>query len=1656
MPKSIPLSEKLKREQWILDGEEDCQRCPLAPNRNSVVFAEGSPDADIMFIAEAPGCFPAGTSILTPNGPIEIERLSIGDKVLGAKGQVQSILTTFSRKTDTLATIKLRGGHEIICTPEHPILTLSIQDCIYGGFNKIRIGCLPCYKTRCPHKLYEGYHPTWKQAKDLSPHDYVLIPRDLSITQTISSIDLSPYLYSRQGDKKPYGASRYDDSIVIDEDIAFLFGAFMADGCANSTSSSISITIGDSRPDEYADRIKTGLSKLTGRSISQRRGNNCTTLSVYDRVYARMFIDLFNHGARNKKVPSALFQSSTSVIETFLYSWYLGDGLHNKTKVDGICTASVQAKNGLVQLLLQLGVYPTVSEELPSTTSKGGGAHWKVLFIPTNYEEFKIGFNRTRNSVNWHNYICVRVNDISINSQETQVYNIETEDNSYCIPFIVHNSQEDKHGHPMLGPAGNNLDLLLAYAGIDRSRVIITNMIQCAPWKYVSRKGKWEIGKPKKAWINECNYWLDQKILNSNVKIIIPVGDFALKKFLPDTSISKVHGIATKILFESTRDDLPEGTPTSKELLIVPQYHPAYPLHDPSKKSILAADYAKLRDVLSTLPEEPPVENYKIATTLQDLKEIFDDIREKKVICFDYETTGLDHYIDDIVGIAITTEAGKAWYIPTFDRYWHPRSILKVLQKFFEDPSIRVIAKNLKFEIKFTEKYLGEVKWINYFDAEVEWYLLEAESIRLKDLALHQLNFRMTQITKFLGTKKKTTVTMLDASREDLIGVAQYASADADFTIRLHEKAIPMLMERGLWSAYRDIEAPLIPILADIDSYGAWIDREYVQELRNLYIQRMAEAEAIIVDFDTLYSVQETLPDPNDVYQFEGTLDYNPSTINVGSSEQVSVLLFDKIKLEPPAGAPVSEKGFYSTDAKKVLDEMEYHPCIEAIKDFRTFKKLDGTYCERLLQPHPITHKVHTHFNQTRTRSYRLSCLAPDTFLNSKNGLVDIEHINIDDEVWNGEAWVKILDKEKVIKNKVKHITLQSGRTITCSNEHKFATPSGFVAARDLAINDTLLSCASTPNLELKDNNDTNLWELIGIITADGHIEQHKNGSYYSLTIAFSNCDPDLRQTIDTIIKNRWNCDPYRTTHAHKYTSKKMCDTLIDYGLNTLHYSIDTPKQLYTEPPSNIAAFIRGYFEGDGSVSKSHGISCVSTSKKLLINIQRLLTQLGIQSIVSLGRKPSKDTHNQTYLLTIIDKKKFCTVIGFLSNRKISISKDVFNQYHLGHRSTFITFDKWLDLHDVRAILPTTQSNDNNWVSNFQSPSKRISRGIFNKFVSWAEDNRYVYLPENFTKAINYPLYEDEIVDIQEEIGEFSLYEIATESETYLAEGVLTHNSSDPINFQNIPARLDEGKIIRRAFIPSPGNVIMRDDFDQMELRVEAAFSKDPVKLEIYSRNGDIHGEVAVRMYGNKPDYEEHKELYRKKTKNVNFGKLYRGGAKKISSMAGLPLEEVKEIIKVQENLYAGSEKWFHLTVREMERLGYSASIFGHRRTLPSIRSPRQRFKAEDERNGYNHKIQSACASIMKRAMISLYHAMKDEGLKSRIFLQVHDELVIDLVPSEAITVYRLVKEIFEDCPEISVPMRGSVEIGPNWLDGTEVDNEEDLMIEVEKCIREV
>lgn len=258
-------------------------------------------------------------------------------------------------------------------------------------------------------------------------------------------------------------------------------------------------------------------------------------------------------------------------------------------------------------------------------------------------------------------------------------------------------------------------------------------------------------------------------------------------------------------------------------------------------------------------------------------------------------------------------------------------------------------------------------------------------------------------------------------------------------------------------------------------------------------------------------------------------------------------------------------------------------------------------------------------------------------------------------------------------------------------------------------------------------------------------------------------------------------------------------------------------------------------------------------------------------------------------------------------------------------------------------------------------------------------------------------------------------------------------SSSNP-NLQNIPIRDAQGREIRKAFVPADGDhLLLSADYSQVELRLMAHLSGDRNLLEAFRNGEDIHSATAALLFG--VPIAEVTPDQRRKAKTANFGIIYGISAFGLSQRLTIPRTEAKEIIDGYFRSYPGVRQYMERVIDQAREQGWVSTIFGRKRHLPDIRSGNATVRGLAERNAINAPIQGSAADIMKIAMIRAWEELRRRGLRSRIILQVHDELVIDMYKPEQEQVIAVVVDAMEHAAKLSIDLSVDYGIGDNWLE---------------------
>jgi DNA polymerase-1 len=267
-------------------------------------------------------------------------------------------------------------------------------------------------------------------------------------------------------------------------------------------------------------------------------------------------------------------------------------------------------------------------------------------------------------------------------------------------------------------------------------------------------------------------------------------------------------------------------------------------------------------------------------------------------------------------------------------------------------------------------------------------------------------------------------------------------------------------------------------------------------------------------------------------------------------------------------------------------------------------------------------------------------------------------------------------------------------------------------------------------------------------------------------------------------------------------------------------------------------------------------------------------------------------------------------------------------------------------------------------------------------------------------------------------------------SQTTAATGRLS--SSDP-NLQNIPIRTELGREIRAAFVAEKGRILLSADYSQIELRVMAHFSGDPVLVAAFRNGEDIHARTAQEVFGVGPlaQTAEH----RRAAKAINFGIIYGLSAYGLAQQLGIAQKEAAQFIAAYFNRYQGVKKFLDSVLVETRKTGIAKTLFGRIRPIPEINSPQQQLRSFAERTALNSPLQGTAADLIKLAMINIQERLAKEEFDAKMILQVHDELVFEAPSKERAALEKLVREEMEGVHKLAVPLVVEISSGPNWRD---------------------
>jgi DNA polymerase-1 len=294
-----------------------------------------------------------------------------------------------------------------------------------------------------------------------------------------------------------------------------------------------------------------------------------------------------------------------------------------------------------------------------------------------------------------------------------------------------------------------------------------------------------------------------------------------------------------------------------------------------------------------------------------------------------------------------------------------------------------------------------------------------------------------------------------------------------------------------------------------------------------------------------------------------------------------------------------------------------------------------------------------------------------------------------------------------------------------------------------------------------------------------------------------------------------------------------------------------------------------------------------------------------------------------------------------------------------------------------------------------------------------------------------------EVEKLRGTYGEGLLQEIApdgrihaTFNQTVARTGRL---SSDQPNLHNIPVRSDEGRQFRTAFVPAPGHVLLVADYNQIELRCIAHLAADPGLIAAFTSGQDIHSATASRVFGVDPAAVTVDQ--RSKAKMVSYGLAYGMEAYGLGQRLNIPTSEAAVILDAYFAAFPNVQAYMERTVAEARERGYTETLFGRRRPIPELLNPNPRIRQAGERQAMNAGIQGLAADIFKVALVRIDAALEERALASRLVLQVHDEVLVEVPEAERDEAGELVVGLMRGAAELDVPLEVNVAWGRTWAD---------------------
>lgn len=1007
-----------------------------------------------------------------------------------------------------------------------------------------------------------------------------------------------------------------------------------------------------------------------------------------------------------------------------------------------------------------------------------------------------------------------------------------------------------------------------------------------------------------------------------------------------------------------------------------------------------------------------------------------------QAIGLDCETTDLDPYKGELrlIQIATSPTTVKIIDLRNFPDPKNNRDLDCLRELFFAVRPTKVL-HNAKFDAKWLKLHVG-AELGGIFDTLLGSQILAAgETDRRHNLA---------DVTyEFIGEELDKSEQVSNWSASELSpSQLEYAAKDAGIVLRIREKMIERLKAENLIEVAK-LEFDCVEPIAFMELAGIFLDRERWSE----QLKKVKKIQLVVAD-----ELQELLS----VGALQGSL-FGRTEINIDSHTQLTAAL-------TRLGVPLP-----ATTRNWQLEPLANdYPVVKKLLEYRSIQKAITSYGENILEYiNPVTGRLHADFRQIGAPTGRMSCLSGETLIATAAGLKRIDKIAEGDLVKTPYGFKRVIQAWSNGVRPIFEIKLTDGRTIRATTDHQFLTGKAdqwkrldelnagdnlFVSLKTLAeeshdiapfLSINVPNARSRQTVQIPTELSTELCELLGLAIADGYLgirhlrpakKRFKEADavrYDRLYLAFNKDDNDLIERMKDYSQKLFGKSfaevKSRTCRVLQLASTRLAEFFVQIGFEGNAHTKQVPEIILNAPSSFQAAFLRGLFEGDGHRfdGNSRFIGLTSVNLNLLSQVQIMLTNLGIYSVIKPKNDLSGFAGNQRFVLTITKKtdlKLFMKNIGFLSNRKNQ--PFVFSeQFTDGVPTPFVVRGSELYQEAVRAGKTAGSREGIKPFATFYK-NKPIKSETVERLVS-----KFGLLPslKPVFDYIKLGLRQVEIISITP-CGEANVFDLTVEDvHQFIANGIVVHNCNNP-NIQQVP----HGEEYRRCFRAPEGRKFIISDYSQIELRILADFTDDKGFVDAFNSGADLHRETAAQIFNVEPAAVTSDQ--RSFAKRINFGVVYGIGAQRVSNLTGISLNEAQDLLRKYFATYRRLDAWLREAASKAVKERQARTVSG--------RLARFRFDADDrqsmslaERNGKNTPIQGSSADILKRALRLLHDELRDTS--ACIVNVIHDEIVVEVDAQEAEAIAEKVEKGMCDAGEEyvrKVPVKVESVIADEWL----------------------